>query len=60
MQVVAARLRREDQADGRISFWGEVQRQGEPTPRILRVIALADGETVHNAFFDCGFRKGDP
>lgn len=27
-------------------------RPGEDTPRILRVVTLADGETVHNAFFD--------
>ena len=24
--------------------------------RFLRVVLLADGETVHNAFFDRGFR----
>ena len=32
-------------------------RPGEDTPRILRVVTLADGETVHNAFFDRGFRR---
>jgi hypothetical protein len=26
---------------------------------ILRVVTLADGETVHNAFFDRGFREDD-
>ena len=26
-------------------------------PRILRVVTLADGETVHNAFFDRRFRR---
>jgi hypothetical protein len=27
--------------------------------RYLRVVTLADGETVHNAFFDRGFRQDD-
>jgi hypothetical protein len=59
-EVIAAPLRRDDQADGRIRFWGEVLIPDEPTPRILRVVTLADGETVHNAFFDRGFRKAGP
>ena len=50
-------LRREVQPDGRVRFWGEAMRPGEDTPRILRVVTLADGETVHNAFFDRGFRR---
>lgn len=56
-QVIAAPLRRENQVDGRIRFWGEIQRSGEMLPRVLRVVTLADGETVHNAFFDRDFRK---
>lgn len=59
-KVVAAPLRRVEQADGRIRFWGEVVRPGESGTRILRVVTLDDGETVHNAFFDRGFRKDDP
>jgi hypothetical protein len=39
------------QADGRIRRWVFI----EPERRYLRVILLADGETVHNAFFDRGF-----
>lgn len=35
-------------------------RPGEDTPRILRVVTLADGETVHNAFFDRGFVRDEP
>jgi hypothetical protein len=27
--------------------------------KILRVIFLEDGETIHNAFFDRGFREVD-
>lgn len=37
------------QADGRIRRWGKVP---EMQDRVLRVILLPDGETVHNAFFD--------
>jgi len=50
-------IRRERQPDGRFRLWGAIRRQGEESPRILRVIVLADGETVHNAFFDRRFRK---
>ena len=34
------------------STWAQVP---EMENRYLRVILLADGETVHNAFFDRGF-----
>lgn len=37
------------QADGRIRRWGRI---AEADDRWLRVVLLADGETVHNAFFD--------
>lgn len=50
-------VRSEEQPDGRIRFWGEVVRPGENVSRFLRVITLADGETIHNAFFDRRFRK---
>ena len=40
------------QADGRIRLWAPIQEMGG---RYLRVILLADGETVHNAFFDRRF-----
>ena len=51
-QVVADPLRRQQQPDGRIRWWGSVTAPGERSPRILRVVTLEDGETVHNAFFD--------
>ena len=57
VQVMAAPLRTERQANGRLRFWGEVTPPGETTPRYLRVITLEDGETVHNAFYDRRFRK---
>lgn len=41
------------QADGRIRKWGYIDEEG----KYLRVILLKDGETVHNAFFDRGFKK---
>lgn len=42
------------QADGRIRRWGRVLEMGN---RYLRVILLSDDETVHNAFFDRGFKS---
>jgi len=54
-QVIAAPVRREVQADGRIRFWGRIVMAGETRQRFLRVVTLADGETVHNAFFDRNF-----
>jgi len=42
------------QEDGRIRRWGRVAEAGN---RYLRVILLADGETVHNVFFDRGFKS---
>ena len=41
------------QADGRIRRWARIDEAGG---RWLRVVLLADGETVHNAFFDRGFK----
>jgi hypothetical protein len=40
------------QADGRIRRWAPIR---EMEGRYLRVVLLADGETVHNAFFDRSF-----
>ena len=40
------------QEDGRIRRWGLISEE----KKYLRVILLPDGETVHNAFFDRGFR----
>jgi hypothetical protein len=41
------------QADGRIRRWAKVEAMGG---RYIRVILLADSVTVHNAFFDRGFK----
>ncbi|NWG38998.1 MAG: hypothetical protein HXY27_03395 [Hydrogenophilaceae bacterium] len=42
------------QADGRIRKWSRIAEAGN---KYLRVILLEDGETVHNAFFDRGFKQ---
>ena len=55
--IVETPIQREDQADGRIRFWGRIVMSGETRPRYLRVVTLDDGETVHNAFFDRNFRE---
>jgi len=44
------------QSDGRIRRWGRIAETGG---KYLRVVLLADGETVHNAFFDRDFKEGD-
>jgi hypothetical protein len=51
--AVSAPDRQAVQADGRIRRWRRIDEAGG---RWLRVVVLADGETVHNAFFDRGFR----
>lgn len=55
--VLAAPLRRDVQLDGRIRYWGAVIDRRDRKQRILRVITLDDGETIHNAFFDRDFRE---
>lgn len=51
VEVIAHPVRREVQADGRIRLWGRQRGTG----RFIRVILLADGETLHNAFLDRDF-----
>ena len=55
---IASPLRRERQEDGRIRFWGRISLSGEAADRILRVITLEDGETIHNAFLDSHLPRG--
>lgn len=55
--VIASPLRSERQEDGRIRFWGRIRLSGEVADRILRVVTLADGETIHNAFLDRSYRE---
>lgn len=53
MQVIQCPARTETQADGRIRKWARIPETG----KFLRVILLADGETVHNVFFDRSFKE---
>ncbi len=58
--VIASPLRSERQDDGRIRFWGRITLSGETTDRVLRVVTLEDGETIHNAFLDRSYREDEP
>jgi hypothetical protein len=50
--VLANAIRTETQSNGRIRRWALIPEVG----RFLRVVTEPDGETVHNAFLDRGFR----
>jgi hypothetical protein len=52
--VIRNPLREEHQADGRIRRWARISEMGN---RVLRVILLEDGETIHNAFFDRNYKE---
>ena len=52
--VIRNPLREEIQTDGRIRRWARIAAMDK---RVLRVILLEDGETVHNAFFDRNFKE---
>ena len=51
--VIDHPIREVTQTDGRIRRWAKIDEMGD---RVLRVVLLADGETVHNAFFDRSFK----
>jgi hypothetical protein len=53
IMVLKNPYKKEVQPDGRIRFWGRIEEHGG---RYLRVVTLEDGETIHNAFFDRGFK----
>ena len=53
-RVKSRPLRTVIQQDGRIRLWGMISVSGED--RYLRVVLLEDGETIHNVFFDRGFK----
>ncbi len=53
-RVIKSPLREEIQTDGRIRRRAHIP---EMENRVLRVILLEDGETVHNAFFDRNFKE---
>ena len=57
--VVRAPVARVQQIDSRIRFWGSARLPEDENQRMLRVVTLANGETIHNAFLDRGFRHGE-
>lgn len=52
-KIVADPLSSEVQEDGRIRYWGFVKE----LDKIIRVVVLEDGETIHNAFMDRNYRS---
>jgi hypothetical protein len=48
------------QDDGRVKVWGRVVDPRDGSIRVPRVILLSDRDTLHNAFFDRGFREDAP
>lgn len=55
IEIVENPVRAEVQPDGKIRYWGFVSELGG---RALRVVMLADGQTIHNAFPDRDFSPG--
>lgn len=53
LRVIAKPEHESVQSDGRVRRWARIT---EAENRYLRVILLADRETLHNAFFDRGFK----
>lgn len=52
--VIENPIRVEAQHDDRMRFWGRID---ELDGRILRVVTLDDGLTIHNAFPDRSFKE---
>ena len=52
-QAMKQPIREVIQQDRRIRRWAAIS---EAKGKYLRVVLLSDGETVHNAFFDRGFK----
>ena len=53
-QAIQHPIREAVQTDSRIRRWACIE---AAEGRYLRVVLLADGETVHNAFFDRDFKR---
>jgi len=52
-QALKKPIKREIQPEGRIRYWAYI----DELQKYLRVVTLADGETVHNAFPDRDFKE---
>ena len=57
LSVLANPIRMIIQDDGRVRHWGRFTLQNETETRILRVVTLEDGQTLHNAFIDRNYRE---
>jgi hypothetical protein len=57
ISIIQNPVQQEVQSDGRIRFWGFVD---ELPGKAIRVVTLEDGETIHNAFPDSGFKRRQP
>ncbi len=53
LQALRKPEKRETQPAGRVRYWVFISELG----KYLRVVTLADGETVHNAFPDPNFKE---
>jgi len=51
--VLRKPLKKEIQPEGRVRYWAYI----DELKKYLRVVTLADGETVHNAFPDRDFME---
>jgi hypothetical protein len=58
--ILTAPLRRSVQSDGRVRYWRQVTDPRDGQRRVLRIVTLDDDETIHNAFFDRGYREDPP
>jgi hypothetical protein len=58
--ILAAPPQRFIQPDGRIRWWGRVIDPRDGQHRVLRLATLEGRETIHNAYFDRGYREGPP
>lgn len=54
IDVINNPLKIEEQDNGRVRFWGVVT---EVEGKFLRVVTLPDKTTIHNAFFDRGYKQ---
>lgn len=52
LEVIMNPLKKEIQEDGRARYWAHVTELN----KIVRVVVLEDGETIHNAFMDRNFK----
>lgn len=53
MEILINPIKKDIQQDNRIRYWGYVEELG----KVLRVVTLGDGETIHNAFPDRNFER---